>query len=39
VLSTIVYVAELEEALPQASVAVKVTDAVPVAPHRSESEE
>ena len=39
VVSTIVKVAVLEEALPQASVAVKVTDALPVDPQRSESDE
>ena len=38
VVSTIVNVAVLEEALPQASVAVKVTDALPVDPQRSDSE-
>ena len=38
VVSIIVKVAEEEDAFPQASVAVKVTVALPVAPHRSESD-
>ncbi len=38
VVSTMVKVAVLEEALPQASLAVKITVAEPVLPHRSESE-